>query len=118
MPAGRPDHYDPSMCEIAIELMREGASRTEVAAELGMGSRDTIPKYCEKYPEFDSAIKKGKLLSQSWWEKKGRKNVDNKEFNSTLWYMNMKNRFKWRDKHDVDHGVAQGSLIEKLIDKL
>ncbi len=69
-PGGRPDYYDPSMCEKAINLMREGASRTEVAAELDMASRETIIKYCEKYPEFDDAIKKGETLSQAWWGKK------------------------------------------------
>ena len=33
--------------------------------------------------------------------KQGRKNLENKEFNSTLWYMNMKNRFGWKDRNDL-----------------
>lgn len=101
MPAGRPDHYKEWMGDKLIELMKEGASRTEVAAELGLADRMTIIEYGNKYPEFLSAIKKGELLSQAWWEKEGRKALRDKEFSYTGWYMNMKNRFGWADKQET-----------------
>jgi len=95
---GRPDHYKPEMCERLIVLMSEGASKLEVAAQLGLPNRETISEYAEKYPEFGDALKQGMLYSEAWWMTEGRYNIRNKEFNSTLWYMNMKNRFGWRDK--------------------
>jgi hypothetical protein len=92
--------YNPEMCKKVIELMSEGASLCEVAAKLGI-CEDEIDEWKEKMPEFSDAIKKGKLLSQVWWEKQGRLNLANKHFNYTLWYANMKNRFGWSDKKDV-----------------
>lgn len=100
MPAGRPTKFDPSMCEDLISLMREGASKTEVAAELGI-SWDTLARWQKENPQFSEAIKVGERLSEAWWLKKGRLNLENKDFNYTGWYMNMKNRHGWRDKQDV-----------------
>jgi hypothetical protein len=95
---GRPDHYDPSMCKKAILLLREGYSKTELAAALDLPNRETINEYAEKYQDFGDALKVGLMYSEAWWMGKGRENILNKEFNSTLWYMNMKNRFGWKDK--------------------
>ena len=103
---GRPTKYKPEMCDQVIKLMGQGASLIEVAAELGV-SHETVhdwkrvdsPQYIEA---FSDAIKAGVRLSHAWWERNGRINLENKDFSATLWYMNMKNRFGWRDKHDID----------------
>lgn len=100
-PGGRPTKYDPSMCQLAIYHMSEGASKIEVMAALGLKSTTTFYEYVEKFPEFACAVKQGEVLSQAWWMSKGRQNIDTKEFNSTLWYMNMKNRFGWADKQEI-----------------
>ena len=96
----RPTKYKPQMCEVVIELMREGASQDEVIGHLDI-SRDTFYRWKEEHEEFSDSIKRGSQLSQAWWEKKGRISLDDRQFNSTLWYMNMKNRFKWADKQEV-----------------
>ena len=117
---GRPSKYKPEMCEQAIELMKEGASLVEVAAEIGV-RRSTIYDWMDEesdryIEEFSDTIKRGVELSQSWWEKQGRTNLVNKyqndSFNASLWYMNMKNRFGWKDKHD--HAVSGGLNITKV----
>lgn len=113
---GRPSKYNDTMITTALQLMGEGASITEVAADIGV-SKDTIYDWInpdsERYiVEFSDAIKKGKELSQAWWEYQGRKNLANPKFSSTLWFMNVKNRFKedWRDRHEVDH-TSDGKSI-------
>ena len=42
---------------------------------------------------FFDTIKKGRVLSQAWWEKQGRTNLSAKEFQTGLWVQNMKCRF-------------------------
>lgn len=101
---GRPTKYDPAMCDKAIELMSEGCSQCEVAASLGI-HWDTLIEWKKSNPEFSEAIKKGIKLCEAWWEREARIALRDKDFNATLWYMNMKNRFGWRDKHDIEsHG--------------
>ena len=51
------------------------------------------------------AVKKGEQLSQAWWLNIARENIISKyqgdNINATLWYMNMKNRFGWKDKQET-----------------
>lgn len=94
--------------KLVLSHMAEGASKKEIIAELGIGSQ-LFYDLAEREEEFSNTIKKGTELSEAWWEKQGRTNLHNKSFNSTLWYMNMKNRFGWSDKvnNDVTSGGSQ-----------
>ena len=85
-----------------LELYKEGAADVEVKALIyekkGSFSNDLWDRWMKDELQFSETIKMGKLLSEAWWNKKGRKGLENKEFNYTGWYMNMKNRFNWKDK--------------------
>ena len=102
---GRPSKYKLEVCTQVIALMSEGASLVEVAAEIGV-CRETIWDWTNQdsdrfIEEFSYTIKKGTQLSAAWWERTGRKSLWDKEFSYTGWYMNMKNRFGWRDKQEI-----------------
>jgi len=86
--------------EVVIKFMKKGASRQEIKAKLDM-SNDLFARFLDDEPEFAETIKKGDLLCEAWWEKQGRLNLQNREFNSTLWYMNMRNRFKWKNEQEI-----------------
>lgn len=99
---GPPTKYRPEMCETVIELMLQGASLEEVAAELDI-TVETLSQWRNPDGEYykhdlSEAVKIGIQKSKAWWLKSGRINLENKDFSPALWYMNMKNRFGWSDK--------------------
>src|SRR5689334_9127619 len=108
----RPSLYKPTYSAKVLTLMKKGASKFEVAAELVI-HRDTLNEWAKKYPEFSDAIKKGEILSQAWWERQAREGLNNRLFNTALWYINMKNRFKWSDRApstETDYGAVSDAL--------
>jgi hypothetical protein len=93
------------------ELYSQGGSDVEVAVLLGI-TRDLFYQWIRENPSFSDTIKKGKEMSEAWWKKQGRQ-VRDKDLNATLWYMNMKNRFGWTDKHDH---TTKGEKIKMGVD--
>lgn len=117
MGAGRPlEEFNlPENWQInVLEMYREGCSDVEVKAFIhelrGSFSNDLWDRWLKDEQEFSETIKMGKMLSEAWWHSKGRKSLENKDFSYTGWYMNMKNRFGWADKQEIDHTTKGESI--------
>jgi hypothetical protein len=93
---------------------------------LGIG-KDSLALWAQEdgeyyVPEFSEALKIGLLKAEAWWEKKARLHLIDEpgqgKLNTALWFINMKNRFGWRDQ--VDHKVSGSVTVthEQALDAL
>jgi len=114
-PKKSPELMPEDWQKAVVQLYAEGGSDKEVKALiyswLGSFSNDLWDRWMKEEEDFSETIKKGRMLSEAWWEHVGRTNLENVKFNATLWYMNMKNRFGWADSQKIDHTTA-GEKIE------
>ena len=99
---GRPTDYKDEYCQMLIEHMERGYSFESFGGVVYASSK-TLYNWCEKNPEFLQAKKIGENCCALWWEQAGQQGqARGSDFNQTVWIFNMKNRFGWRDKKDID----------------
>lgn len=113
---GRPTKYKPEYCEQLIEHMSGGLSYECFGAIINV-ARSTIYKWETEFPEFSDAKELAFNQSLLYWEKAGNAGMymggkDN-PFNATIWNINMKNRFGWKDKVETTHQVTDE--VKKLV---
>lgn len=110
--AGRKEKYHAEMCDIVVKMMKKGCSIAEVCDKLDI-CHDTFIAYQdpEKHPEFVEAVKKGLTSAKAKYERKGRVALFKGDpgFSWTGWYMQMKNRFGYSDKHETRDADAKKS---------
>jgi hypothetical protein len=116
--------FRPIMCKKVVEMMKQGASITEVLLELDICWQTycnwTNPESKWYQDDFHEAIQKGKRFSQGWWERLGRRvmspDADSqyRNPNPTMFIFNMKNRFKedWQEVTTQKNTGANGGPIE------
>jgi len=113
MPGGRPSkvlkELPEGWQELMVDMGKEGCSVTEIACKLGV-RRDYMYELVKQSEEFSNTFTRMKDECQAWWEMKGRTNMENREFNSSLWSFNVKNRFRkdWQDSKSVEHSGEIG----------
>ena len=101
MGAGRPTDYKSEYCDEAVKYIGGGKSKEAFAGHIGHAV-STIYLWEQVHPEFSEAVKRGEAMSQDFWEELGLVGTtEGKNFNATTWIFNMKNRFKWKDRHDI-----------------
>jgi transposase len=99
---GRPSKYKKEYCSRAIELLSEGKSVIQIAAELNV-SRDTIYEWQKAHPEFSDSIKKGMAKSEAFWEHVLQGAASGLvSANSAALIFLLKNRFQWKDRIEQD----------------
>ena len=91
--------------KVLIAEYKDGASDVEVCDALGMSKADFDRKYKDD-ELFKELVDIGRLASTAWWYRFGRKNLLNKQANTTLWMFNMKNRFGWAEKSEAINSTA------------
>ena len=108
---GRPTKYKKEYCELLIKHMSQGLSFESFAAFVNVNP-DTIYEWLKKNKEFKEAYVFAKIKCLFFWEKLGIAGAAGKVkcFNNATWIFNMKNRFLWRDRAELDHVSSDGSM--------
>ena len=127
MPGGRPRkklkdyNLRPDWKEVVFSMSAEGCSDVEIRAALVWDKKtktfnhNAWDKLQEIDEEFSTTINKAKNLCQSWWEEQGRTGVWSKEFQTALWFINMKNRFGWTDNREQKVSIEDAEKHFKAI---
>ena len=93
--AGAPTKYRERYCEDVIDHMAGGLSFETFAAVINVNV-DTLYEWAKVHPKFSEAKKNAFVKCQLFWEQMGIEGTQGqiKEFNSTSYIYNMKNRFR------------------------
>ena len=111
--AGRPSKYNPAFCDRVIELAKEGAGWAEYAADFGV-DRASLYRWAEQHEDFAQALTRAKVLEQAWFEREGRLNLRNREFNANLWGKSVSARFRedYTERKETQVTGANGGPVQ------
>jgi len=111
---GRPTTYKTEYCELLIEHMGKGFSFESFAGIVGT-HKEVIYGWAERNVDFSDAKKMGLEVCRVFWEDMGIKGTRGtlRYFQAGSWYANMRNRFAWKDRSEVDHKSSDGTFNNK-----
>ena len=121
--------YSKKFPEMLINHMEQGFSFSSFGGTIRV-HRATLDRWKKKYPKFEEAYELGKTMSELHWEKLGMEglyeivqkdeegNINRLKMNATMWIFNMKNRFGWRDKKEIEQTVSGDININATKDDL
>lgn len=122
---GAPTKYNPEYCQMLIDHLASGLMYESFAGVLGI-SIDTLYEWEKRHAEFSEAKRVGWPKGYLQWDKinkaicSGMKTkmadgriLDPRNIPTAIFIFNMKNRFKWRDNHDVNLSTDKKSITIK-----
>lgn len=104
--------------QIALIEASNGASVTEIIGVLGISKVRHAEMLKDVDQEYARFIAECKEHSKRWWYRTGRLGLMLKGFNTPLYQFQMKNRYKWADKVEIDPGNGDISNIQDEIKKI
>lgn len=110
--------YDDSLCSDFLEMRKQGFSLTECAGCFGV-SRSTLNKWKEQHPKFKEAWEVAETYHDSWWLAIGRDALvtRDKDFDTRLWFTNMKNRMGWADSYS-QRTTIEGNVTTNIAEQI
>jgi hypothetical protein len=127
-PVGRPSKYDPSFCQIAIDLGKKGYSREAISSELGI-TWQTLGNWAEANPDFFTALEEAKKEEMLFFEKLALDHMIERpggnRINTALWSRSMAARFphKYRENNKLEvtgknNGAIQVDVVHDFAEEL
>ena len=85
--------YDPALARAVLEFGREGLSRAEMAAQLGVPVA-ALEAWAAEHPAFAEALALADTEARAWWDGLPRRALlDPGGFRSTIWSRAMAQRY-------------------------
>jgi hypothetical protein len=117
------ERAEPEWRKLLLGLYDQGAADPEVMRALSLSPRSWELLIDSEDTEFGSMVEFGQLLSQAWWLTQGRINLTTRNFNTSLYSFQMKNRFEWTDKTEqsikgLDYKNTDNKDLAKEVDDL
>jgi len=113
---------DKQWRKTALAYAAEGASMLEIMLAIGMNPNrhyKLLKENTERGKVYKKTMKLAEKLCEAWWLKIGRKGLTMKSnFNSHLYYMNMKNRFGWKERQETEFGKETLAAIEDRMQQI
>lgn len=117
------DGKERSFEEVVLDSYAQGGSDTDLKLIVRANtphylSHKLWDRWLKEEPEFLELLEEGRALSQAWWENVGKdytvytQGKGYKRIDHNIWRLNMKNRFKWTDRHEFT-GADGKELINK-----
>lgn len=104
---GRPTRYREWFCPMLIDHMTRGYSFESFGSRV-LVCKDTLYQWVKDYKEFSYSKKVATEMSRTEWESMGLTGTVGgygKSFSAPAWIFNMKNRFGWADKTEVQGDI-------------
>lgn len=118
-PVGRPRTTTKDLPEdwkeLVLDCGQAGGSAVEMRCLLGI-ERSAWETLLTDSEEFRATVEAAQDLCQVWFEKRGRDMITGAQGNATVWSFNMKNRFNWSDKQEIDHRSGDSSMSPTRIE--
>lgn len=96
-----------------ILMAMDGYSDVEMRRELclanGKEAKNIVSTWYalkERDREFNETLIICKQFQEAWWIGISRTSINKQFFQHASWFANMKNRFGWRDKTEIEHGLT------------
>lgn len=93
--------FDPAFHPLEyIKLAQQGLSEVEIASRFGV-SASTLRGWGEKFEDFFTASEIGKACHEAWWLQEGKRNLDNRNYNTGLFKFLTANKIGFSDKMET-----------------
>ena len=78
-----------------IELANEGALLKEITTQIGVKTHYLHSQFNTRFDEYREVFEEAHDICEAWWTRDGRKNLQNKNYNNSLWKFVMGCKFNW-----------------------
>ena len=115
-----PTKCTPEMIEkirsVVPNIMGKGGAIIECVHELGV-ARDTLYQWEKLNDEISDIMRAGRTAREAWWVRKGRENMDNTNFQPSLYKWMTMNTIGWSNRQNVDTNVNVSSTVQEAANK-